>query len=180
MPVPIRALKRRYKINLALGRGLALHDLAIPLPFSTGNPLYDAALTDKLTPTRTLNEVEHLKRGWELVRAASGEETATLAAHSEGLLNDYRLLLALQCWDRGEEAATRRFLRSLPWHWRLGFPIAVINPAQQLFTGWRRAIRFRLVEEPRFPALRELYRELLAAAPEVTLLKYRETVHAAT
>jgi hypothetical protein len=48
MSVPIRELKQRYKINLALGHSLPLTDLAISLPLSTGNPLYDAALTGKL------------------------------------------------------------------------------------------------------------------------------------
>lgn len=46
MTVSIRELKRCYKINLALGRVLPTFDLATPLPLSTGNPLFDAALTD--------------------------------------------------------------------------------------------------------------------------------------
>jgi hypothetical protein len=52
MSVGIKELKRRYRENLALGRTLATHDLGIPLPLSTGNPLFDAALTEKLSRTR--------------------------------------------------------------------------------------------------------------------------------
>jgi hypothetical protein len=176
----IRELKRAYKVNLALGETLPPHDLAIPLPLSTGRPLFDAALTDKLVATQTLNEAEHVGRAWHLVRGASAEERAVLGQHARGLLNDYRLLLALRCWELGDEAGARPFLRSLPWGWRLGFPTAVIKPAAQVFTGWRRSLRFRLVEEPRFDALKAEYRETLAHAPPVALLKYRATVHQAT
>ncbi|MCI0396518.1 MAG: hypothetical protein L0332_07120 [Chloroflexi bacterium] len=176
--VPIRELKRRYKMNLALGRALPLHDLAVPLPLSTGNPLYDAALTDKLVVTRTLSEAEHLNRGWSLVRQSSPAERQALAGEARSLLNDYKLLLALQAWQGGDEGLARTFLEALPWHWRLAFPIAVLKPAAHIFTGWRRALRFRLVEDPRYPALRALFRELLAQAPNVAVLKYRQTIKA--
>lgn len=180
MPVPIRDLKRDYKIQLALGRTLPTHDLAIPLPFSTGHPLFDAALTDKLVATTTLNEPEHVARARGLVREASRDEVLILARHARGLLNDYKLLLALRCWNEGDDATTRTFLRALPWGWRLGFPTAVIKPAARIFTGWRRSLSFRMVDDPRFPALKELYRDVLAEAPPVILLKHRETVHEAT
>ena len=179
MPVSIRTLKRRYKIHLALGRALPPHDLGFPLPFSTGNPLYDAALTEKLSATRTMSEAEHLRRTWDLARAATAEETRVLALHSRGLLNDFRLLMALRCWEQEDDEGAAAFLRALPWARRLGFPTAVIKPSATVFTGWRRSLRFRLVDEPRFPALRELYRQLLRQAPPVIILKYRAAIQEA-
>lgn len=179
MNASIRDLKRNYKMNLALGRVLPTPDLATPLPLSTGHPLYDAALTDKLQTTSTLSESEHLNRAWHLVRQSTPGERNVLARHARGLLNDYKLLLALQAWQAGEEALTRTFLNSMPWHWRLAFPIAVLKPAAHFFTGWRRSLRFRLVEEPRYPALRALFSELLAQAPAVAILKYRQTIKTA-
>ena len=176
MSVSIRELKHRYKLHLAEGRALPTHDLGIALPLSTGNPLFDAALTDKLVATTTLNEPEHLNRGWHLVRNASNDDLSTLAAHARALLNDYKLLLALHSWSVGDEERCRQFLDALPWRWRLGFPTAVIKPGAQLFTGWRRDVEFRLVDDPRFPALRELFREILVSAPPVALLKYRSTI----
>lgn len=176
MTVPIRDLKRNYKINLALGRSLPTHDLAIPLPLSTGNPLYDAALTDKLVMTTTMSEPEHLNRAWHLVKNATTAEQQTLAQHAGGLLNDYKMLLALHAWQNGAEALTRQFLQALPWGWRFAFPSVAIKPATQLFTGWRRSLQFRLVDNPRYPALHQLFREVLAQAPGVAILKYRRTI----
>lgn len=175
----IRELKQRYKINLALGRVLPTHDLGIPLPFSTGNPLYDAALTDKLVMTSTMNEPAHLNRAWQLVRQSSPAERQTLAQHARGVINDYKLLLALRSWELGEDELVHRFLWALPWHWRLAFPAAVLKPAAHFFIGWRKDLTFRLVENPRYPELRQLFKELLAKAPPVALLKYRQTVKAA-
>jgi hypothetical protein len=176
----IRELKQRYKLLLAQGKALTAVDQPIALPLSTGNSLFDAALTDKLQATATMNEAEHLRRGWDLVRGASHAEREALARHGQSLLNDYKLLLALSCWERGEDELTRQFLFSLPWGWRLGFPVAIIKPGAQLFTGWRRDLRFRLVTEPRFDALKNLYRGLLAQAPPTALMKYRRTIHSAT
>jgi hypothetical protein len=178
--VNIRDLKRRYKMGLATGANLPTHDIPISLPLSTGNPLFDAALTDKLVVTATLSEAEHLNRGWKLVQGATNDERDALARNARLLLNDYKLLLALRAWQEGNEAQTRMFLRALPWAWRLAFPTAVIKPAAQVFTGWRRSLRFRLVDDPRYGAFHELYREILAQAPPITLLKYRRTVHEAT
>src|SRR5207244_3595036 len=141
------------------------YDLAVPLPLSTGNALYDVALTDKLSATTTLNEAEHLNRGWKLVQSASKEEVETLAANARGLLNDYKLMLALKAWSDGDEALTATFLRALPWGWRLAFPTAVLKPAAHFFTGWRRSLRFRLIDDPRFGRLHELYRKMLLQAP---------------
>jgi hypothetical protein len=172
MAISIRELKRRYKVNLALGRALPTFDRAIPLPLSTGSPLYDAALTEKLVATATLNEPEHLNRAWKLVTAASDAERATLARHADLLLNDYKLLLALHAWQEGDGATTRALLRALPWGWRLTFPTALIKPAAVLFTGWRQTLSFRLVDDPRFDELRALFRELLAQAPGPALLRY--------
>jgi len=180
MAPTIRELKRNYKLHLALGAVLPPHDLAVPLPLSTGSPLFDAALTDKLVVTRTMNEAEHVARAWHLVRGATPAEREALGRHARGLLNDYKLLLALRAWELGDDAGVRPFLRALPWGWRLAFPTAVIKPAAHVFTGWRRSVRFRLVEEPRFDALKALYRDTLAHAPPVALLKYRAAVHEAT
>lgn len=174
--VSIRTLKQQYKLNLALGHNLATQDLGVPLPFSTGNPLYDAALTDKLAVTATLNEAEHVNRAWHLVSHSTLAERQTLARYATGLLNDYKMLLALKAWDDGDEALTRTFLQALPWHWRLSFPTAVLKPAATIFTGWRKNLRFRLVENPRYPELRALFRDFLAQAPAVALLKYRQVV----
>jgi hypothetical protein len=174
----IRELKHRYQLNRALGGTLPTYDLAIPLPLSTGNPLFDAALVDKLTPTTTLNEAEHTARAWHLVQRASAAELQALAEHRDGLLNDYKLLLALRAWQDGDDALTRTFVNALPWGWRLGFPVAVIKPSAQVFTGWRKSLAFRFVTDPRFNALRAFFRELLARAPGTALMKYRSTVQA--
>lgn len=177
--IGIKELKRRYRENLALGRVLPTHDLGVPLPLSTGNPLFDAALTEKLAATATLDAPEHVARAWDLVRRASAAERALLAEHAHALLNDWKLLFALRAWELGEETELRLFVRALPWGWKLAFPTCVVNPAAQLFTGWRKRVAFRLVDDPRWDALRHYYRELLAAAPGTALLKYRSTVQEA-
>jgi hypothetical protein len=177
--IGIKELKRRYRENLALGRALPTHDLGVPLPLSTGNPLYDAALTEKLATTTTLDAPEHVARAWHMVGRASSEERATLAAHADAILNDWKLLLALRAWQLDDGEAVRRLLRALPWGWRLAFPIAIVKPAEHVFTGWRRTLEFRLVDDPRWDALRALYRELLAQAPATALLKYRRVVQQA-
>jgi hypothetical protein len=174
----IRDLKHRHQLNRALGSTLPTYDLAIPLPLSTGNPLFDAALVDRLVPTTTLNEAEHTARAWHLVQRASAPELEALAANRNGLLNDYKLLLALRAWQAGDDALTQTFIDALPWGWRLGFPIAVIKPSAQIFTGWRKSLSFRFVDDPRFDALRAFYRQLLRRAPGAALMKYRNTVHA--
>jgi hypothetical protein len=172
----IRELKRNHRTLLALGRSLPTHDRGIPLPFSTGHPLFDAALTDKIVATSTLNEPEHLSRAWHLVTTSSAGDRARLAASASLLLNDYKSLLALHCLDRGEDEAVQAFLRALPWGSKLGFAALAIKPATRVFTGWRRTLRFRLVNEPPFERLRAIFRELLAAAPPVAILKYRSTI----
>ena len=179
MNVGIKELKRRYRENLALGRALPTHDLGVPLPLSTGNPLYDAAMTEKLAQTATLDAPEHLARAWDLVKRATTAEREVLAAHADALLNDWKLLLALRAWEAGDGEQTRRFVRALPWGWRLGFPTCVINPGAFLFTGWKKRVAFRLVDAPRWDELRAFYRELLAAAPGTALLKYRSAVQQA-
>lgn len=175
-PLPIRHLKRRYRLLRAQGRALPLEDLPLPWPLSTGDPLADAALLETFTPTANLAAADHVNRVWNLARDASPARIAVLAADPRGLLNDAKLLLALRCWETGDDAGTRAFLAALPWGWRLRFPVAVVKPARVLFTGWRRDLRFRLVEEPRFEALRALFRELLAVAPEMVLLRYRAAI----
>ena len=172
----IRELKRRYRENLALGRALPTHDLGVPLPLSTGNPLFDAALTEKLAATTTMTEPEHVARAWDLVGRSTPAERATLADHAGALLNDWKLLLALRAFADDDGATARRLLDALPWGWRLAFPTVVIKPAEHVFTGWRRTLEFRLTGEPRWDALRALYRELLARAPGPALLKYRSAV----
>jgi hypothetical protein len=179
MTVGIKELKRRYRENLALGRALPTHDLGVPLPLSTGNPLFDAAMTEKLAATTTLEAPEHIARAWDMVKRASAAERARLAEHVDALLNDWKLLLALRTWELGAGDELRLFMRALPWGWKLAFPTCVISPSAHLFTGWRKRVAFRLVEDPKFGELRTYYRELLGAAPGTALLKYRSTVQQA-
>lgn len=174
--IGIRELKRRYRENLALGRALPTHDLGVPLPLSTGNPLFDAALTEKLAATTTMTEPEHVARAWHMIGCASEAERAHLAANSQLLLNDWKLLVALRAWQLDDGETVRRVLRTLPWGWRFAFPTAIIKPAATMFTGWRKSMTFRLVEEPRWDALKALYRELVAQAPGTAILKYRGTI----
>jgi hypothetical protein len=176
----IRELKRRYTIAVAMGEVLPTWDRGVPVPLSTGRPLFDAALTDALVTTATRTEAEHVAQAWQMVREATDREVAILAKHARLLLNDYKLLLALRCWETGDEQNARHFLAAMPWGARLGFPTAVIKPAARVFSGWRRTIRFRLVGDPRFDALRLLYRELLAKAPPVAILKYRAAIQEAS
>jgi hypothetical protein len=133
--IGIKELKRRYRENLALGRALPTHDLGVPLPLSTGNPLFDAALTEKLATTTTLDAPEHLARAWHMVGRAAPEERAKLAEHADAILNDWKLLLALRAWQLDDGDAVRRLLRALPWGWRLAFPVAIVKPAEHVFTG---------------------------------------------
>lgn len=179
MAIQIRDLKRRYKMNLAVGKSLPTFDLATPLPLSTGNPLFDSALLDKLSATTTMNEAEHLNRAWNLVKNATTDETTILAENARGILNAYKLLLALKCWERGDEEKFWTFLKALPWGWRLAFPTFVIKPSAQIFTGWRKNLQFRLVENTRYGALHETYRQILASAPPTAIMKYRSTIHEA-
>jgi hypothetical protein len=172
----IRELKRQYKTGLALGELLPTHDRGVPLPFSTGVPLYDAALTDKLVATTTMNEPEHLSRAWHLVRHSTPAQRALLAEHARRILNDYKLLLALRSLEAGEEELVDRFLAALPWRWRFAFPTAAIKPSAALFTGWRKSLSFRLLSEPPFETLRAVFRKTLAKAPGVAILKYRRTI----
>ncbi|HSH02341.1 MAG TPA: hypothetical protein VLL52_07460 [Anaerolineae bacterium] len=176
MTTSIKQLKQNYKINLALGHNLPVSDRAIPLPLSTGTPLYDAALTNKIVPTHKLNEAQHLNRAWHLVQQATPHQQQTLATHGRGLLNDYKRLLALHTWQQGNHDLTRQFIDQLPWTWRLSFPTAIINPARQLFTGWRRQIKFRLIDHTHHAQLFTLFRQLLASTPPQLLLKYRNTI----
>ena len=171
----IRDLKRRYKTGLALGRLLPTSERAISLPFSTGEPLYDAALTNKLVATSGMNEPEHLNRAWHLVRTSTPAQRAFLAGHARSLLNDYNQLLALKCLVEGEDDLRDAFLKAMPWRWRLAFPTTAIKPAATIFTGWRKSLDFRLIDPP-FAVLRELFRATLAAAPGVAILKYRKTI----
>jgi len=179
MTLGIRELKRRYRENLALGRALPTHDLGVPLPLSTGNPLFDAAMTEKLAATTTLDAPQHIARAWHMVRQATTEERARLAEHTGALLNDWKMLLALRAWELGAGDELRLFIRALPWGWRLTFPTCVIKPAAQMFTGWRTRVAFQLVDDPKYSELRTFYRELLAAAPGTALLKYRRAVQQA-
>lgn len=172
----IQELKRRYNTGLALGELLPLQERGQPLPLSTGVPLYDAALLNKLVKTRTMDEAAHTNRAWSLVRKATREEREILGAHAAGLLNDYKLLLAMRAWDLGELELARLFLKKLPWRWRLAFPTAIIKPAAAMLTGWRRQVSFRLVENPRWEQLRHLFRDTLEDAPGVVILKYRTTI----
>src|SRR5687768_9590235 len=151
--VGIKELKRRYRENLALGRALPTHDLGVPLPLSTGNPLFDAAMTEKLAATTTLDAPEHIARAWLMVRKASAAERAVMAEHAQALLNDWKLLFALRAWELGALDEVKLFVRALPWGWRLAFPTCVIAPAAQLFTGWRKRVAFRLVDDPKFDEL---------------------------
>ncbi|APR79333.1 Hypothetical protein A7982_04680 [Minicystis rosea] len=174
----IAELKHRYLAGVAEHRLLPIYDRAISVPLSTGDPLFDAALTEKLVATGTLSEAEHLRRAWHLVRGADAPRRGALARHARGLLNDHKLLLALDAWARSDEEATGAFLTALPLGWQLAFPTAVIKPAATMFTGWRRDLSFRLVEEPRYEALRELFRAILARTPGVAVLRYRSAIKA--
>ena len=177
----IRELKRQYKTEPGTRPDTADLGSERAAALSTGNPLYDAALTDKLVVTGTMTEAEHLD-GWNWCRARlfRRDGDARGGEYPPGLLNDYKLLLALKAWGDGDEARTRTFLRALPWGWRLAFRPAVVKPAAHVFTGWRRSIAFRLVEDPRFPALQALYREILAQAPPVAVQKYRAAIQEAS
>ena len=176
MDPTIRQLKHRYRVNTALNQVLPLADMGFPLPLSTGSPLFDAALTEKLQTTASITEAEHLARSWELCQRATEDEIGVLADHMDGLLNNFKLLLALTCWERGDTAQAATFVNALPWRWRFAFPIAVLKPASHFFTGWRRNTRFRLVQNSQHPELRQLFSDTLDKANESTILKFRSTI----
>lgn len=176
MDPTIRQLKQRYRVNTALNQVLPLADMGFPLPLSTGSPLFDAALTEKLQTTSALTEAEHLARSWELCQGATEAEIDVLRDHMDGLLNNFRLLLALTCWERGDTERATTFVDALPWRWRFAFPIAVLKPASHFFTGWRRDNRFRLVQNSQHAELRQLFSDQLDAANEGTILKFRSTI----
>ena len=86
MDPTIRQLKHRYRVNTALNQVLPLADMGFPLPLSTGSPLFDAALTEKLQTTASITEAEHLARSWELCQRATEDEIGVLADHMDGCL----------------------------------------------------------------------------------------------
>lgn len=127
----VRDLKRRYKLLLAEQRALHTTDLGISLPISTGEPVLDAALLEKLLPTATMGEAEHLARAWHLVRTSQASHHAILRRHARALLNDHKLLHALGALERGDDETLGAMLGALPWVWRLGFATAAIKPADR-------------------------------------------------
>lgn len=172
----VRELKRRYKLLLAERRALHTTDLGISLPLSSGDPVLDAALLEKLVPTATMGEAEHLARAWTLVEQSTDAHHAALRRHARALLNDHKLLHALAAVQRDDEATLGAMLAALPWAWRFGFPTAAIKPAAMVFTGWRKSVPFRLVDPPPFERLRQGFRTTLARAPDSAILKFRDAI----
>jgi hypothetical protein len=172
----VRELKRNYKLLLAERRALSTLDLGIPLPLSTGDPVLDAALFEKIAATATMGEAEHLVRAWSLAAQSNEAQRTLLVRHARALLNDHKLLHALAAVARDDDATLDAMLAALPWAWRFGFPSAVIKPATMIFTGWRKRVPFRLVQPPPFERLRERFRATLARAPDAMLLKFRDAI----
>ncbi len=179
MSYTIQKLKQNYKMQLALGKTIPQSELGFPIPLSTGNPLYDASLTEKISATAMMDESEHLARAWELMRNSSSEELEKLSRFSKGILNDFRLLGAVRAASVGREDLENQFLSSLPWGWKLSYPSAVISPASQFFTGWKKDLKFRLTEEISFPKLREVYGNLIQKAGGTAIMKYRGKIQEA-
>lgn len=173
----IQKLKQNYKIQLALGKTIPQSELGFPIPLSTGNPLFDASLTEKISATNLMDESEHLARAWQLMRNSSQTELEKLSRHSQGILNDFRLLGAVQASSVGRDDLENQFLSSLPWGWKLCYPSAVISPASQFFTGWKKDLKFRLTEDINFPKLRETYGNLLQKVGGTAVMKYRSKIH---
>jgi len=174
----IRELKHRYKLLRAEDRALSLADLGLPLPLSCGSPLIDSMLNERIAATPGMNEEEHLMRSWQLITSASERELDIVFKLLDGCLNDHKLLFAVYLFGRGDEKY-RLLLERLPMKWRLLFPTAVIKPAAAFFTGWRRDIRFRLVDNVDFAGLKRGYHETLAKISDEQIMKYRDILREA-
>ncbi len=173
--ITIRELKHRYKMLLAQGLALPIADQGAAIPVSTGSPFLDSMLNEKVATTPTINAEEHLMRSWLLASNASKGELDLAIANIDGCMNDHKLLLAVRLFASKDERYNV-VLSSLPMKWKLMFPIAMIKPASVFFESWKRDIRFRLVGDIDYPALKKHYHETLANARDDAVLKFREII----
>ena len=174
----IRELKSRYKLLYAERKTVSSHDLAFDIPISTGSPTVDSFFLEKISSGR-MPSYEHLARSWQLIRNASDGEEEVMLANLRGGLNDHKALLAMKLVLEGDERAEAA-LKSMPFSWQLGFPLAFIKPGLLFLDGWKADLRFRLAEKFSFSKLRDLYAGILERASDTAILKYRERIHATT
>src|SRR5574341_1636606 len=150
----IGSFKDNYYTLLAKRKVLLYNDYSFKVPVSSGSPLLDSSIVEKIQTTSEFMDHEHLLRSWRLFKSMSVEEAHVLLNNLQDVLNDHKILLALRFWEKNDVDRTLYILHNLPWGWRLQFPILVIKPAYLFFTGWKKEIEFRLVKDIDFNKLR--------------------------
>lgn len=176
----IAELKSRYKLLVANRETIPSHDMGSDIPVSSGSPAVDSFLLEKIRPTLFMPEYEHLMRSWQLIQKMSDAEEKVILDNLQGCLNDHKALLAARYFSENDTGGSNKVLRSMPFSWRLLFPLVLIKPAMVFFDGWKTDLRFRLTENFSFEKLRELYAETLEEAGDTAILKFREKIHATT
>jgi len=168
----VRTLKHRYKLLKAKGEVLPVGDMGLPFPLSTGSPFLDSMINEPLRDTSEMNQEVHLMRSWQLMHNVTEAELKIVMKNLDGCLNDHKLLLALYLFSQGDDRF-ETVLKNLPMKWRFLFPASAIKPASAFLTGWRMDLRFRLVEKPDYKALKACYHDVLEAARDEQVLKFR-------
>lgn len=167
-------LDRRYRDLL-----LPLEDRNPMLPVSSGNPVIDSCVFEKVRPSTNMSIEEHLMRSFQLVSRATDAEIDAMMPYLGQCLNDHKCLLAMRLFHDEDEDRFARVFRALPWGWKLQLPTAFVKPGEVFFTGWKRQLRFRLYPEVPFTRLKRFLGELFVDMPEIVVLKYRDKIKTA-
>jgi hypothetical protein len=172
----IQELKTRYKLLVANNKTTESQELFPNIPLSTGSPVLDSFISEKVKLTFSMDEYEHLARSWQLIRNMSDEEEKIILNNLKGLLNDHKILLAAKLFEKKDKNFEKIF-NSLPNTWKLKFPLVFVKPAKVFFDGWKANIKFRLFDKIDYPRLNELYSETLEKCSDSAILKYRKIIH---
>lgn len=172
----IQELKTRYKLLVANNKTIDSQEMFPNIPLSTGSPVLDSFILEKVKSTFSMDEYEHLARSWQLIRNMSDEEEKIILNNLKGLLNDHKILLAAKLFENKDKNFEKAF-DSLPNTWKLKFPLVFVKPAKVFFDGWKANIKFRLFEKIDYSRLNELYSETLKNCSDSAILKYRKMIH---
>lgn len=175
--VDIKELKSRYKLLVAGRKTIASHDLAFDIPISSGSPVVDSFLMEKISTTFFMSDYEHLARTFQLIRKMTIKEQEIIMENLKGCFNDHKIILAAKFFSEKNDEMMHLVLDSMPFSWRLIFPLVFVKPSALFFDGWKKNVDFRLFNEFSFDRLRTLYAEILEEAGDASILKFREKIH---
>lgn len=176
----IAELKHNYKELLANRRTIPSSEFSPNIPISTGSPAIDSCLIEPIGTTGEMEDHEHLMRSWQLIKGMNNKEEEIALNNLDALLNDHKILLALKYWEGNDKEIAKRILDSLPFGWKLQFPLVLIKPSYLFFTGWKKHLDFRLVKNINYGRLQAFYSQILEEAGDIAILKYKEKIHATT